>query len=120
MRVSVDAAEGVVVAVGDSESFTTPTGCVSPGVDSSASDVVALVFCVACCAALPGWVLTGAGVVTCGWGVAAVGCSVPSSEPSGGLSGLATTVVAPAVANAVHAGTGRRMRSLPFDLMSGP
>jgi isoquinoline 1-oxidoreductase beta subunit len=45
---------------------------------------------------------------------------IPSSEPSGGLSGLATTVVAPAVANAVHAGTGRRMRSLPFDLMSGP
>ncbi|MGE5562368.1 MAG: molybdopterin cofactor-binding domain-containing protein [Bacillota bacterium] len=44
---------------------------------------------------------------------------IPSSEPPGGISGLATTVLAPAVANALYAATGRRMRSLPFDPMSG-
>ena len=43
---------------------------------------------------------------------------IPSSDPPGGLSGLGTTVVAPAVANAIHAGSGKRMRSLPFDPMS--
>ena len=43
---------------------------------------------------------------------------IPSSDPPGGISGLGTTVLAPAVANAVHAATGRRMRSLPFDPMS--
>ncbi len=43
---------------------------------------------------------------------------IPSSDPPGGLSGLGTTVLAPAVANAVHAGSGKRMRSLPFDPMS--
>jgi isoquinoline 1-oxidoreductase beta subunit len=43
---------------------------------------------------------------------------IPSSEPPGGVSGLGTTVLAPAVANAIHAATGRRMRSLPFDPMS--
>ena len=41
---------------------------------------------------------------------------IPSSDPPGGVSGLGTTVLAPAVANAIHAGTGRRLRSLPFDL----
>jgi isoquinoline 1-oxidoreductase beta subunit len=41
---------------------------------------------------------------------------IPSDAPSGGLSGLAATVLAPAVANAVYAGSGRRLRSLPFDL----
>ena len=41
---------------------------------------------------------------------------IPSDAPSGGLSGLAATVLAPAVANAIHSGTGRRLRSLPFDL----
>lgn len=43
---------------------------------------------------------------------------IPSSEAPGGISGLGTTVLAPAVANAVHAATGKRMRSLPFDPMA--
>jgi isoquinoline 1-oxidoreductase beta subunit len=43
---------------------------------------------------------------------------LPSSDAPGGLSGLGTTVLAPAVANAIHAGSGKRMRSLPFDPMS--
>ncbi|MCL6730001.1 molybdopterin cofactor-binding domain-containing protein [Sphingomonas hankyongi] len=43
---------------------------------------------------------------------------IPSSEAPGGISGLGTTVLAPAVANAIHAGTGKRLRDLPFDLMA--
>ena len=43
---------------------------------------------------------------------------LPSTAPAGGISGLGTTVVAPAIANAVHAGTGKRMRALPFDPMA--
>jgi len=43
---------------------------------------------------------------------------IPSSDAPGGLSGLGTTVLAPAVANAIHAASGKRMRSLPFDPMS--
>ena len=43
---------------------------------------------------------------------------IPSSDSPGGISGLGTTVLAPAVANALHAATGKRMRSLPFDPMS--
>jgi isoquinoline 1-oxidoreductase subunit beta len=43
---------------------------------------------------------------------------IPSSEPPGGLSGLGTLPLAPAVANAIHAGSGKRMRSLPFDPMA--
>ena len=41
---------------------------------------------------------------------------IPSSDPPGGISGLAATVLAPAVANAIYAGTGKRLRSLPFEI----
>jgi isoquinoline 1-oxidoreductase beta subunit len=43
---------------------------------------------------------------------------LPSNAPPGGLSGLGPTVFAPAVANAIFAGTGRRLRDLPFDPMA--
>jgi isoquinoline 1-oxidoreductase beta subunit len=43
---------------------------------------------------------------------------IPSSDPPGGVSGLGTTVLAPAVANAIYAGSGKRMRSLPFEPMA--
>ena len=43
---------------------------------------------------------------------------IPSSNTPGGISGLGTLPLAPAVANAVHAGSGKRMRSLPFDPMA--
>ena len=43
---------------------------------------------------------------------------VRSDEEPGGVSGLGMAVLAPAVANAIAAGTGRRLRNLPFDPMS--
>ncbi len=43
---------------------------------------------------------------------------IPSSAAPGGLNGLSTTVVAPAIANAIYAGTGKRLRNLPFDPMA--
>ncbi|MEO7865441.1 MAG: xanthine dehydrogenase family protein molybdopterin-binding subunit, partial [Sphingomicrobium sp.] len=42
---------------------------------------------------------------------------IASDHPPGGLSGLGILPLAPAVANAIHAATGRRMRVLPFDPM---
>ena len=39
---------------------------------------------------------------------------IPSSAPPGGVNGLGATAVAPAIANAIFAGTGRRLRELPF------
>jgi isoquinoline 1-oxidoreductase beta subunit len=41
---------------------------------------------------------------------------IPSSEPPGGISGLGTAILAPAVANAIFAGTGKRLRDLPFEI----
>ncbi|MCW3798098.1 molybdopterin-dependent oxidoreductase [Sphingomonas sp. BN140010] len=43
---------------------------------------------------------------------------IPSAAEPGGLSGLSTAVLAPAVGNAVAAASGRRLRALPFDPMS--
>ena len=41
---------------------------------------------------------------------------IPSNEAPGGVSGLASTVLAAGVANAIAAGTGRRLRRLAFDV----
>jgi isoquinoline 1-oxidoreductase beta subunit len=43
---------------------------------------------------------------------------IGSEQEPGGVSGLGMAVLAPAVANALAAGTGRRLRNLPFDPMS--
>lgn len=44
---------------------------------------------------------------------------IPSTEAPGGVSGLGHVVLAAALANALAAGTGRRLRDLPFDPMAG-
>jgi isoquinoline 1-oxidoreductase beta subunit len=43
---------------------------------------------------------------------------IQSNAAPGGISGLGMAVLAPAVANAIAAGTGRRLRNLPFDPMA--
>lgn len=43
----------------------------------------------------------------------------PSRADPGGVSGLGYVVLAAALANAIAAGTGRRLRDLPFDSMAG-
>ena len=43
---------------------------------------------------------------------------IPSREAPGGVSGLGTVVLAPALANAIHAATGTRLRRLPLDPMT--
>ena len=43
---------------------------------------------------------------------------LPSRAASGGVSGLGHVVLAAALANALAAGTGRRLRDLPFDPMA--
>ena len=41
---------------------------------------------------------------------------IGSTASPGGVSGLGVSVLAPAIANAIYAGTGKRLRSLPFDV----
>ena len=43
---------------------------------------------------------------------------IRGDDEPGGVSGLGMAVLAPAVANAIAAGTGRRLRNLPFDPMA--
>lgn len=43
---------------------------------------------------------------------------IDGNGPPGGISGLGMAVLAPAVANAIAAGTGKRLRNLPFDPMA--
>jgi isoquinoline 1-oxidoreductase beta subunit len=43
---------------------------------------------------------------------------IHSGAPPGGVNGLGVAVLAPAVANAIHAATGKRLRALPFDPMA--
>jgi len=59
----------------------------------------------------------GIGLTTLGGTPEVIVEVIPSSDAPGGVSGLGTTVLAPAVANAIFAATGKRLRSLPFDPM---
>jgi isoquinoline 1-oxidoreductase beta subunit len=43
---------------------------------------------------------------------------MPGNDDPGGVSGLGHVVLAPALANALAAATGRRLRNLPFNLMA--
>ena len=45
---------------------------------------------------------------------------IRNDEEPGGVSGLGMAVLAPAVANALAASSGKRLRNLPFDPMSAP
>ncbi|MGH8261726.1 MAG: xanthine dehydrogenase family protein molybdopterin-binding subunit, partial [Steroidobacteraceae bacterium] len=40
---------------------------------------------------------------------------VPSTAAPGGVGETGTAPIAPALANAIHAATGRRLRTLPLD-----
>jgi len=41
---------------------------------------------------------------------------VPSSEPPGGIGETGTSAIVPAIANAIFAATGKRLRKMPIDL----
>jgi hypothetical protein len=43
---------------------------------------------------------------------------VQNSEPPGGLGEAGTSAIVPAVANAIFAATGKRLRKLPVDAMA--
>jgi len=42
---------------------------------------------------------------------------VQSSEPPGGMGEAGTSLIVPAVANAIFAATGKRLRKLPIDVL---
>jgi len=40
---------------------------------------------------------------------------VKSTEPPGGMGEIGTSAIVPAIANAIHAATGKRLRKMPID-----